>query len=122
MTSKLITIQEKVDDDLIDNIMSCALEGGINYWSSQNVKVSIPFAEWPDGANYASDLLKHNISIQVYEDDNVWQTLTLDNLIFGIEFYCKESNINLTTLEDQMDANIADQIVQYAIFGCLVYG
>ena len=122
MTNKSITIEEKVDDDLIDNIMCCALEGGINYWSSRNVKVSIPFAEWPDGANYASDLLKHNISIQVYEDDNVWQTLTLDNLIFGIEFYCKESNVNLTTLEDQMDANIADQIVQYAIFGCLVYG
>ena len=114
----------------VDNIMSAALEGGINYWCCE----AIPWVfkcnnAWPDDVDYTSQCLSRGYDIFLVDaeedDDNgnpVEYILTLSAMIRGIEKYCDEHSVSYYDLREDHDAEAADCIVQYALFGKLVYG
>ena len=113
-----------VTSEDIDDIMCAALEGGINYWCRKAEVVGEYLGD------YASEQISRGGALKLYdaESDDVW-VLTLEKLLHGIEKaydgnwfmdygWCDGSVIDTC----QVDGEVADTIVQYALFDELVFG
>ena len=119
-----ITVQD------IDDIMSAALEGGITYWCCE----AYPYGyedgnKWPEGVEYTRQCLARGYDIALVdaeEDDKngipVKYILTLSAMIRGIQMFCDIHGKNYNIVCEDYDALDADCMVQYALFGKLVYG
>ena len=110
----------------IDNFLSAAFEGGITYWC---FAAQGNFEGWPEGVEYTSQCLSRGYDIFLYDAEELDDhgnpkkyLLTLSALIRGIEKYCDEHSVSFYDLREDCDAEAADCIVQYALFGKLVYG
>ena len=117
--TKLIVTQEDIDD-----IMAIALEGGINYWCRKAEVVGDYLGE------YASDQVSRGGVLKLYdiEDDSIYE-LTLEKLLHGIEKayidcwyidygWCDGKKIDTC----QVDAVVADIIIQLSLFDEIIYG
>ena len=125
-----ITLKKKVivNQEDIDDIMCTALEGGITYWC-YNAQ-SIMGIEWHKANNieYASDVIGcgGDLVLTTEEGDYI---LTLKSFLTGLqmlldesgEYYLESTKDGLKIDTSEIDADIADLIIQYAIFGKLVY-
>lgn len=123
-----LTIPVKITDEDIDDIMSIALDGGVTAaWCAS----ACPAGEYL--GEYASDQISRGgtlIFTDIEEDEQY--ELTKDKLIKGITtFLCNAgdgrylepdelANMRINTL--QIDAIDADAILQYALFGEIIYG
>ena len=108
----------------IDDIMVAALEGGITYWC-RKVDVEGKFL-----GEYASDQISRGGLLKIYEGENS-HVLDKEKLINGILQYIKEPVASdfLEQVDHELridtcyvDAEVADAIIQYALFGEVVYG
>ena len=116
-------IEVNITSQDIDDIMVCALEGGINYWCRQ-AKVVGKYL-----GRYASDQISCGGTLKLYdaESSDVWE-LTLDKFLNGMELAIEQGiglSVNpadgsIDTCE--IDADAADAIVQLALFGEVVFG
>ena len=108
----------------IDDIMVTVLEGGINYWCRKAEVVGEYLGE------YASDQISRGGSLILYdaESSDNWE-LNLEKLLDGIQKAIEE---NWFSDYDwyvgggldccQIDGDVADVIVQLALFDELVFG
>ena len=108
----------------IDDIMVTVLEGGINYWCRKAEVVGEYLGE------YASDQISRGGSLILYdaESSDNWE-LNLEKLLDGIQ---KAIEDNWFSDYDwyvdgeldccQIDAEVADTIVQLALFDDIVFG
>ena len=116
-------IKQDIPTQFVDDILCSAFEGGINYWCSSAYPVDMQF---PDGAKYASDCLSRGRDIILeefdeYDDSVKLHLLTLKKFINGLSLYFENFGGSLIELHDNHDAGHADCIVQYSIFGEVVY-
>lgn len=113
-----------VYDDCIDDIMVTALEGGVNYW-----------CEWvkPEGkrlGRYASDQISRGGKLwfcleEAFDDDETYlYDLTKEKFLYGLELWMRDSNVCPGGILDAgtIDGCDADTIIQYALWGELVFG
>lgn len=107
----------------IDDIMVCALEGGITYWCSETEVVEKEYF-----GEYASDQISRGGSLKLYdcESDETY-ILTLEKLLNGLVLAAKKGyadewfdDARLDTMN--IDSEAADIIIQMALFGYVVYG
>jgi hypothetical protein len=123
----LIDVKVEVSKDDIANIMVTAIEGGIGYWACfinegddwDNKPQELSTSE------HAARLLLNGKTIKFYDTDEDFESaekweLNLNKLLKGIKKYIQENNVIM--FMDDLDANAADNIIQYALFGELVYG
>lgn len=116
---KEITVTQQDIDDIMDTALS-----GITYWCNMVEVVGDYLGE------YASEQISRGGALKLYdaESDDVW-VLTLEKLLHGIEKaydgnwfmdygWCDGSVIDTC----QVDGDVADTIVQYALFDELVFG
>ncbi len=125
--------------DLVD-IIHCAIEGGINYWGEcQNYN----WSEWYEKDPLASteryegeklkDLPDDYVYVEVKEDEdngeptrnpNDWFKIRKADLERGFALaFAKHPHLyNARDGEVDMDATGGEVIIQYAIFGELIYG
>lgn len=116
----------KITDENIDNIMVTAFEGGINYWCGQ---VKVLNDDYKSNCA-ATSLSKGSTLILIdAEDDFEDQHLTKEKIIKGIDLYIEENGttsiVGSKTKEINdfnIDANVADTIVQLAVFGEAIFG
>ena len=109
----------------IDDIMSIALEGGITYWCSY---VEVVGGEYL--GEYASDQISRGGKLKLYDaEEDKQYTLTLLKLLKGIEAFIEWDRgaheiVNRDGEIDtyKIDAEIADPIIQLALFGDIIYG
>lgn len=116
-------IEVNITSQDINDIMVCALEGGINYWCRQAKVVGKYLGE------YASDQISCGGTLKLYdaESSDVWE-LTLDKFLNGMKLAIEQGiglSVNpadgsIDTCE--IDADAADAIVQLALFGEVVFG
>ncbi len=107
----------------IDDIMVAALEGGITNWCRGVEVVGEPLGE------YASDQISRGGALLLFdsESSDTW-ILTRDKFIRGFKLWLEsdtcECGIHLNGKVDtsDIDAECADAIIQYALFGELVFG
>lgn len=129
-----------ITDQLVDDTLTTALEGGINYWATAaRVDGAWPagpsrYNPDPDDGLYASEVLTHggrliiDIDPEVVDDDpdglvKAHNTLTLTALKRGIRKYCELRKTTPAAIDDNpLDASEADVVVQLAIFGEIVFG
>ena len=119
ITTKLTVTTEDIDD-----IMCAALEGGITYWCNKAEVVDEYLGE------YASEQISRGGALKLYdcEEDEVYE-LTLEKLLNGIRLavegeYHKDYDWWDGGVIDtcNVDADVADAIIQLALFEDVIYG
>lgn len=126
MNSWEVNVQQtiKVTQQDIDDIMCSALEGGITYWCWKAEVIGDYLGE------YASEQISRGGKLKLYdseEDEKYW--LDRDKLLKGIKmayegnYYADYGWCDGMTLDTcQVDAEVADCIVQLALFDDVIYG
>ena len=115
-----------VTDENLTDILVCAFEGGINYWCGQ---VIVKDGDYKGANCAASSIAKGSTLILVdaeeIEDD---AEINKEKMLKAIEKYINENGTGIVDLDSkeldcgQIDAEVADCIVQLAAFGEVVYG
>lgn len=105
----------------IDDIMCAALEGGINYWC-ENVEVEGEYL-----GEFASEQISRGGTLIFHDSEKAYRyELTLDKFLKGLEVFIRERgldaiyDLDIETID--IDAEDADAIIQYALFGDIIYG
>lgn len=121
-----------VTPDDIDVIMATALEGGINYWADQaKVQEEKRVADWGHEQIAKDGELLIRVIEPFDQDDTKWYVLTKEKFLNGLAEYLKDPkysdclefvNHELRIDTCYIDAVVADCIIQYALFGEIVYG
>ena len=117
---EIILSQEDIDD-----IMCGALEGGIAYWCNRAEVVGEYLGE------YGSEQISRGGTLKLYdmEVEKVYE-LTKEKFLKGVELWAKkpvgcncmeqiDGKIRLDTCN--ADAVVCDAIIQYAVFGEVIY-
>lgn len=117
----------KVTDEDIDDIMCSALEGGITYWCYRAEVVGKYLGE------YASEQISKGGTLKLYveePDDEPFVELTKEKFLKGVtmaisdaayadyDWYLPDGTLDPC----EIDSDVADYIVQCALFGEVVYG
>ena len=125
----LVQIRAALTQQDIDDIMVSALEGGINYWCRRVVVQGDYLGE------YASEQISRGGKLAVwldepFEEDKTCYLLDLDKFLAGFKLWLEKGGDSYDAIDysdgsvdcGQIDATCADEIVQYALFGELVFG
>ena len=123
-----ITIQQSFTKNDLLNIMTTGLEGGIGYWACLNNDTP-EFDEFDKLkmllSERVAEILWRGGSVELfdtdynYNDADKWE-LTLEKVVKGI---IKFMETDSKTFEiDDLDALDCDKIIQYGLFGELVFG
>lgn len=117
-------IEAKLTDQDIDDIMVGALEGGINYWCREAEVVGDYLGE------YASDQISRGGKLILHdaESNDKWE-LDLEKFLNGVKLWLQNGDDQYHALQKdgtidccEIDGEMADLIVQYALFGEVVFG
>ena len=113
----------------IDDIMVSAFEGGINYWC-RRVVVQGDYL-----GKYASEQISRGGKLAIwldepFEDDKTCYVLDRDKFLAGFKLWIESDGDSYDAIDHsdgsvdcgQIDATCADEIVQHALFGDLVFG
>lgn len=121
-----VSFKVRLTQEDIDDIMCAALEGGITYWCCKAEVIGEYLGE------YASEQIGRGGSLKLYDsEENEVYELTLEKFMNGLRMYfVKPTNDDFLEFVDHglridtchMDANAADSVIQYAIFGDVIYG
>ena len=119
-----VNLNITVTSEDIDDIMATAREGGINYWCDKATVVGNYLGE------FASEQIARGGTLKLHDaEENKNHLLTRDGLLKGIKMaiennyftdYGWHNGKELDTCN--VDAEVADVIIQLAIFGDVVYG
>ena len=117
-------VEKKVTANEIESVIVGAFEGGSNYWLGLNTETSIwqkrpndiPYSTW------ATQMLLEGETLDFYdieEEEETW-TLTLEQLVNGFKLNAIKRPFDSDVVNG--DAITSDCILQYGMFGKLVYG
>ncbi len=114
-----------VTSEDIDDVMVSALEGGITYWCDEAVVVGQYLGD------FASDQISRGGMLKLHaNEDDEWFILTKEKFLRGLEMELSDAKETITDVDENgeryldpgnIDGEAADNIVQYALFGELVY-
>lgn len=112
----------------VDDIMVSALEGGICYWSDCVEVVDRYLGEYASGQISRGGKLKIHVDEPFDEANTEWYELDMEKFAQGFRLWLENggdrygavSNGEVDTCE--IDGEMADLIIQYALFGEVVYG
>lgn len=129
MEKSKFTVKAEVEAKLtaqdIDDIMVSALEGGITYWCCNAEVVGGEYL-----GEYASDQISRGGSLMLYdaESNDKWE-LTLEKFLNGVKLWLQNGDDRYHALQKdgtldtcEVDGEMADLIVQYALFQEVVFG
>lgn len=108
----------------IDDIMSAALDGGITHWCCRAEVVEDDYY-----GELASEQISRGGSLRLYdcEEDEVY-VLTLEKFLTGFRLWIESGQdlygaVTKTGVDTgEIDGEMADWIVQFALFGEVVFG
>jgi hypothetical protein len=121
-------VSDEITDQMIDDILCAAFEGGINYWAD----ATRILGDWPAGAHFASEAVSRGGNVAVCEADDferTWHPLDRERIERGIRLAAQRwkrggtrQQLTVEQWYEDHDAAEADVAVQLAIFGEVVYG
>ena len=135
-----LTVSIEVTDEMLDDVMVTALEGGINYWAEKQTLKNNDYK----GADYASHAISRGAEMRVHlREDCLFEEsrqvksdphneayrnkkayrkiykLNKELLLQGCQKYVDRGKKFDTSY---MDADDADLILQYSLFGDVIFG
>jgi hypothetical protein len=121
----IITLTEEITvEQLWEAVWGCD-GAGLTYWSDKVRKLNGHGIDlWVRNAD--GELVVNPQGFKVYDHiENKWHAITLENLAEGYKLaktanqkHCFQYDLDI----DDYDACFGDMVIQYAIFGKLVYG
>ena len=116
-------IEVKLTEENIDDIMVCALEGGINYWAGKaEVIEEKRVADWGhEQIARGGALILHDT-----ESSKKWE-LTLEKFLKGFRLWLENDGDEYGAVSGgvvdccNIDAACADEIIQYALFDEIIF-
>lgn len=99
----------------ISDIMTTALEGGSNHWVDS---LEGDMGEY----RYFSDAIAAGLEFKVLIDDHPSQIINRAKVLTGLEMYKEKNGVEFDFEFCTTDAADADEVLQYALFGELVFG
>lgn len=123
MSSNPITVTYYYTDEDLKDILITALEGGIGYWACLD-NTEGAWSEQPENmptSEYAWQILYNCGTLRFIdeEDDDEEYTMNLADFYKGIGLAIKNKDWDGDM--DNVDACVADMIMQYAMIGSVVY-
>ena len=119
-----VEIRVELTQQDIDDIMVAALEGGINYWCDE---AAVEGGEYL--GKYASDQISRGGTLLLHDtDEDAYRKLDLEKFLKGFKLWLENGGDQYGAVEGHevdccnIEAGCADEIVQYALFGEVVYG
>ena len=119
-----VEIRVELTQQDIDDIMVAALEGGINYWCDE---AAVEGGEYL--GKYASDQISRGGTLLLHDtDEDAYRKLDLEKFLKGFKLWLENGGDQYGAVQVHevdccnIDAGCADEIVQYALFGEVVYG
>ncbi len=119
-----VEIRVELTQQDIDDIMVAALEGGINYWCDE---AAVEGGEYL--GKYASDQISRGGTLLLHDtDEDAYRKLDLEKFLKGFKLWLENGGDQYGAVQGHevdccnIDAGCADEIVQYALFGEVVYG
>ena len=119
-----VEIRVELTQQDIDDIMVAALEGGINYWCDE---AAVEGGEYL--GKYASDQISRCGTLLLHDtDEDAYRKLDLEKFLKGFKLWLENGGDQYGAVQGHevdccnIDAGCADEIVQYALFGEVVYG
>lgn len=119
-----VEIRVELTQQDIDDIMVAALEGGINYWCDEAVVEGGEYL-----GKYASDQISRGGTLLLHDtDEDAYRKLDLEKFLKGFKLWLENGGDQYGAVQGHevdccnIDAGCADEIVQYALFGEVVYG
>lgn len=118
-------IEAKLTAQDIDDIMVSALEGGITYWACKAEVV-----EEKRCSDWGHEQIARGGALIIHdaESDDKWE-LTLEKFLNGVKLWLQNGDDRYHALQKGgtldtcvIDGEIADLIIQYALFGKVVFG
>ena len=103
--------------EILDDVLGAALDGGITHWCLNAAVVNT----WPAGAQYASEAVSRGATLLLGVDGANPVTLDQHQLAKGIRLAARQAGMSLETFYDCHDAGMADNAVQFAVFGEVRY-
>ena len=125
-----IKVPVDIDDTFIDDIVTTMFEGGSNYWVD-HIKINQPKPQGLPTATWAATVLNTGEMVVIFpKEDDMGYRLTREKVIEGLQEWVDHTmNVPMITEDGKttidagnIDADDADSILQYALFGKLVYG
>lgn len=121
-----VELEIVINDEDIDDIMCGALEGGITYWC-EKAEVEGDYL-----GEYASEQISRGgrLKLHDFEEDEI-HILTKEKFMDGLKLYlgdpaCRDIIVRIDGKLHldcgNADASVCDCIIQYALFGDVVYG
>lgn len=117
--------KDEVTAEHISDLLVTAFEGGINYWCEKVEVLAVP-DPIPDKV-ILSDVIALGGALEFYDldaegEDDIYE-LTLEKMLKGIEMGLTWGKFgSVEDMMDNYDAETADVIIQFALFGEIVYG
>ena len=125
MNEKKYTVRPEIEVNLsqqdIDDIMAVALDGGICYWCRKAEVVGEYLGE------YASDQISRGGALILHDAESAqtWEP-TLEKFLKGVKLYFEQGchvQVEDNAIDTcDIDANDADCIVQFSVFGEVMFG
>lgn len=118
-----IPVTLKVSQYSLASILNTAIEGGINYWCTNAWVGSKAIDKAPDECwnEYICRNVAHGGTLFIYDEKNEAWELTRDKLLKGCGRAILSGHLT-EVVGYEADSFDADVIVQFALFGELVYG
>ena len=115
-----ITVSITVSNYNLDCILDTCFEGGSVDWIDRIKVVDDDYK----GARYGSEVISHDGEIKVFVDEGTPHHLTKTKLLQGCQLYVNghKGVGSRRWRPDDFDAEDTDIILQYALFGEVVYG
>ena len=132
-TTLTIRLEVEVTNQDIDDIMACALEGGINYWADEAEVVGKYLGEYGSEQIARGGELIIHLGEPIEEAGTMKYKLTKEKFMNGLRKYLNDpmkpynivewDNKNYEYRLDtcQADAVVCDMIIQYALFDEIVF-
>lgn len=113
----------------IDDIMVSALEDGICYWCDRVVVEGAYLGEYASEQISRNGTLKIHVSEPFDKQNTEWYELDIEKFMQGFRLWLENGGDRYGAVRGDgkvdygaIDAECADAIIQYALFGELVYG
>lgn len=113
------SLEYKITDENLSDILVTAFEGGINYWCC---RASLKNPALIEGTAVTQLISGATLILEDCESDDTWE-LCKEKLITGVEKYVNEEDSSIVDSHAKeidcgmVDAIVADCIIQYAVFG-----
>lgn len=129
-----IEIKQTVSREVLEDIFVTALEGGSNYWyflsekAVKKIRKAVPKSEDPYLSTAILKAIEKGVEIPINDaEDEEWEigTLSIKSIQDGLQKLSESSQrwaLERHMNEDRMDADSADVVLQYMIFGEVIYG